>query len=69
MTFSIVAWDATTQKTGVAVATKHLAVGAMVPHAKASVGAIATQGVFELPPGGLRDPKLEHLSVEEIYEL
>lgn len=29
--------------TGVAVATKHLAVGALVPHAKAEVGAIATQ--------------------------
>lgn len=32
-------------------------------------GIIMQQGVFELPPGGLRDPKLEHLSVEEIYEL
>lgn len=31
-------------------------------------GAIIEQG-FELPPGGIRDPKLEHLSVEEIYEL
>lgn len=29
--------------TGVAVATKHLAVGALVPHARAGVGAIATQ--------------------------
>lgn len=44
MTFSIVACDPTTQMTGVAVATKHLAVGALVPHAKAGVGAIATQG-------------------------
>ena len=43
MTFSIVAWDKTTGMTGVAVATKHLAVGALVPHAKAEVGAIATQ--------------------------
>lgn len=43
MTFSIVAWDETTRMTGVAVATKHLAVGALVPHAKANVGAIATQ--------------------------
>jgi uncharacterized Ntn-hydrolase superfamily protein len=43
MTFSIVAWDKTTGMTGVAVATKHLAVGALVPHAKANVGAIATQ--------------------------
>jgi uncharacterized Ntn-hydrolase superfamily protein len=43
MTFSIVAWDPGTGMTGVAVATKHLAVGALVPHAKARVGAIATQ--------------------------
>jgi predicted metal-dependent peptidase len=32
-------------------------------------GMIIQQGVFQLPPGGLRDPKLEHLSVEEVYEL
>ncbi|PSB04172.1 vWA domain-containing protein [Merismopedia glauca] len=32
-------------------------------------GVISQQGVFQLPPGGLRQPKLEHLSVEEIYEL
>lgn len=43
MTFSIVAWDLQTGMTGVAVATKHLAVGALVPHARAGVGAIATQ--------------------------
>ncbi len=43
MTFSIVAWDEKTGMTGVAVATKHLAVGALVPHARARVGAIATQ--------------------------
>ena len=43
MTFSIVAWDEKTGMTGVAVATKHLAVGALVPHAQARVGAIATQ--------------------------
>ncbi len=43
MTFSIVARDAVTGMTGVAVATKHLAVGALVPHVRAGVGAIATQ--------------------------
>jgi len=43
MTFSIVAWDPDTGMTGVAVATKHLAVGALVPHVKAGIGAIATQ--------------------------
>ena len=32
-------------------------------------GMISQQGCFELPPGGLRDTQLEHLSVEEIYEL
>ncbi|MEG4320448.1 MULTISPECIES: VWA-like domain-containing protein [unclassified Microcoleus] len=32
-------------------------------------GMIAQQGCFELPLNPLRDPKLEHLSVEEIYEL
>lgn len=31
-------------------------------------GMILQQG-FELPPGGLRDTQIEHLSVEEIYEL
>ncbi len=43
MTFSIVAWDASTGMTGVGVATKHLAVGSLVPHARAGVGAVATQ--------------------------
>ncbi|QEY31895.1 DUF1028 domain-containing protein [Synechococcus sp. RSCCF101] len=43
MTYSIVAWDARTGMTGVAVATKHLAVGSLVPHARAGVGAVATQ--------------------------
>jgi predicted metal-dependent peptidase len=32
-------------------------------------GIIDRQGYFVLPPGGIRDSKLEHLSVEEIYEL
>ncbi|MDJ0712862.1 MAG: VWA-like domain-containing protein [Prochloraceae cyanobacterium] len=32
-------------------------------------GTIVAQGCFELPDGGVREPKLEHLSVEEIYEL
>ncbi len=43
MTFSIVAWDRETGKTGVGVATKHLAVGSLVPHARAGIGAVATQ--------------------------
>ncbi len=32
-------------------------------------GMIAQHKGFELPNGGIRDPKLEHLSVEEIYEI
>ena len=32
-------------------------------------GIIYQQGYFDLPSGGIRDEKLEHLSVEEIYEL
>jgi predicted metal-dependent peptidase len=32
-------------------------------------GMIIQQGVFQLPPNGLCDPKLEHFGVEEVYEL
>jgi len=42
-TFSIVAYDAEKQEWGIAVASKYLAVGAVVPWAQAKVGAIATQ--------------------------
>src|SRR5260370_13850275 len=43
MTFSIVARDPETGELGIAVQSKFLAVGAVVPWAKAGVGAIATQ--------------------------
>jgi len=42
-TFSIVAYDPETQELGVAVQSKFIAVGAVVPWAKAGVGAVATQ--------------------------
>ena len=42
-TFSIVAFDPETKDLGIAVQSKFLAVGAVVPWAKAGVGAIATQ--------------------------
>jgi uncharacterized Ntn-hydrolase superfamily protein len=42
-TFSIVAYDPETQELGVAVQSKFIAVGSVVPWAKAGVGAIATQ--------------------------
>ena len=45
MTFSIVARDTRAQQLGVAVASKFLAVGAVVPWLQAEVGAIATQAL------------------------
>lgn len=42
-TFSIVGYDPATGDLGVAVASKFLAVGAVVPYARAGVGAVATQ--------------------------
>lgn len=42
-TFSIVAFDPETEELGIAVQSKFVAVGAVVPYAKAGVGAIATQ--------------------------
>jgi uncharacterized Ntn-hydrolase superfamily protein len=42
-TFSIAAWDPETGDLGIAVQSKFLAVGAVVPWARADVGAIATQ--------------------------
>lgn len=43
MTFSIVARDLQTGELGIAVQSRFLAVGAIVPWAKAGIGAIATQ--------------------------
>lgn len=43
MTYSIVAHDPETQEWGIAVQSKFLAVGSVVPFAKAGIGAIATQ--------------------------
>lgn len=42
-TFSIVAYDPETKELGIAVQSKFIAVGSVVPWAKAGVGAIATQ--------------------------
>jgi uncharacterized Ntn-hydrolase superfamily protein len=42
-TYSIVGWDSLTGDLGVAVQSRFLGVGAVVPYAKAGVGAIATQ--------------------------
>ncbi|SMB90924.1 DUF1028 domain-containing protein [Deinococcus hopiensis] len=56
MTFSIVGRDVATGDLGVAVASKFLAVGALVPFARAGVGAVATQSYVNpnYGPDGLR---------------
>jgi uncharacterized Ntn-hydrolase superfamily protein len=55
-TFSIVAHDPDKKEWGVAVASKYLAVGAVVPWAKADFGAIATQAAVNIGfgPDGLK---------------
>ena len=56
MTFSIVAFDGATGDLGVAVASKFPCVGAVVPWARAGVGAVATQSWAntDFGPDGLR---------------
>lgn len=56
MTFSIVARDPETGDMGVAVASKFLAAGSVVSHARAGVGAVATQALANVTygPDGLR---------------
>jgi uncharacterized Ntn-hydrolase superfamily protein len=51
MTFSIVARDPVTDDLGVAVASKFLAVGSVVPWARAGVGAVATQALANVRYG------------------
>jgi uncharacterized Ntn-hydrolase superfamily protein len=55
-TFSIVAFDPSTGDLGIAVASKVLGVGSVVPWAKANVGAIATQSAANTAygPDGLK---------------
>ncbi len=55
MTFSIVAYSPEEESWGVAVASKFLAVGAVVPWARAGVGAVATQAFAKVTfgPDGL----------------
>ncbi len=51
MTYSIVAWDEETGDLGVAVQSRTVAVGAVVPFARAGVGAVATQAVTNVNLG------------------
>src|SRR5262245_42482127 len=50
-TYSIVAYDPDRKEWGVAVASRYLAVGAVVPHAQASAGAVATQAYVNVTLG------------------
>jgi uncharacterized Ntn-hydrolase superfamily protein len=68
-TFSIAAFDPVTKELGVAVQSKVVAVGALVPWVQAGVGAIATQSLANVRygPSGLK--LLEKgLSPEEVIE-
>jgi len=69
-TFSIVAVDTLTGEIGVAVASKFLAVGAVVPYARAEIGAIATQawGNTTFGPRGLELLK-EGYSPQEVLNI
>ncbi|MCK1996864.1 DUF1028 domain-containing protein [Psychrobacillus psychrodurans] len=69
MTFSIVGFDPHTKELGIAVASKFLCVGAVVPFAKAGVGAIATQSWANLNYGidGL-DMLQSGMSPEEVLK-
>ena len=74
-TFSIVAYDPDTQELGVAVESRFIAVGAVVPWAKAGVGAVATQsyanttfgpaGLERLAKGGVPEEILEALLADD----
>ncbi|NHJ48650.1 MAG: DUF1028 domain-containing protein [Asgard group archaeon] len=70
MTFSIVAYDPVKKEWGIAVQSKFVAVGAIVPYARANIGAIATQAYCNTSygPDGLE--LLEKgMSAEDVIEL
>lgn len=68
-TFSIAAFDPETDSLGVAVQSKFLAVGSVVPWARAGVGAVATQAManFNYGPRGL-DLMAQGRTAEETVE-
>ena len=68
-TFSIAAFDPETDSLGVAVQSKFLAVGSVVPWARAGVGAVATQAManYNYGPRGL-DLMAEGRTAEETVE-
>lgn len=70
MTFSIVAYDPNTKELGVAVQSKFIGVGSVVPWAKAGVGAVATQS-YANPAYGPKGLELleEGKSAEETVKI
>jgi uncharacterized Ntn-hydrolase superfamily protein len=70
-TFSITAFDQTAKEWGVAVASKFLAVGSVVPWAKAGVGAVATQAFANIKfgPEGLELLAQGRTAEETVSEL
>lgn len=69
-TFSIVGYDPRTKEWGIAVQSKFLAVGAVVPWARANVGAIATQSYANTKygPDGL-ELLAQGKSAQEVLEI
>jgi uncharacterized Ntn-hydrolase superfamily protein len=68
MTFSIVACDPDGREWGVAVASKFLAAGAVVPWARAGAGAVATQAQANVTYGRRGLDLLESLSAGEVID-
>jgi uncharacterized Ntn-hydrolase superfamily protein len=68
MTFSIVAWDPEAREWGVAVASKFLAAGAVVPWVRAGSGAVATQAYANVTYGPRGLDLLATLSGEEVVD-
>jgi len=70
MTFSIVAYDPERKEWGVAVQSKFIAVGSIVPFAKSGVGAIATQAWANTSYGPKGLALLEQgLTAEEVISM
>ncbi|WP_199188678.1 MULTISPECIES: DUF1028 domain-containing protein [Pirellulaceae] len=68
-TFSIVAYDPTTGELGIAVASKVLGVGCIVPWGQAGRGAIATQSAANTAYGPEGLELLKEKSAEEVVQL
>lgn len=68
MTYSLVIYDPELKAWGVGVASKFLAVGAVVPHAKPNVGAVATQAMANARFGPMGLELLKERNAREVVE-